>query len=259
MQNYLYLSLIPESLVVSMLPPEEFGAYLATGTRKRPHAQAMFFQIKPDFESDYFDLAAADRRCVPHPDGQPKHSVYLGVYRVLEHVPREAMGSLFLVTAHGQSLEIQPSELPADSDTGEYHLYQELGPVYPQIASCLAPPAFCRFITDQTKPIHVPRICLVDLELGDLAQDPVNGAASALPYPDLDHIRNCLCELQPIGQKQTKTVNRVGRQGLIYRCVKTGFYVGDQEGVLHYPYPSREELEGKHYAWWHCANDSELG
>jgi len=258
MSNYLYLSLIPESLVTSMLPPEEFGRYLATGTRKRPHGPAMFFEVRPDFQSDFFDLAGAERRCVAHADGQPKHSVYLAIYRVLEHVPREALGSLFLITAHGHVLELPPSELPAEHAEAGSHLYQELSPVHPLIASSLAPRAFCRFITDTTKAIHVPRICVVDLNLGGLAQDPVNGVASGLPYPNLEHIRNCLCELRPSGEKQIKTVDRIGRQSLIYRCVRTGFYVGDQEGLLYYPYPSLEELEGKHYAWWRCANDAEL-
>ncbi len=96
------------------------------------------------------------------------------------------------------------------------------------------------------------------MELGELARDPASGDASALPYANLEHIRDCLHELQPNGEKQTKTIDRVGRQGLIYRCVHTGFYVGDQEGVLYYPYPSREELEDKYYVWWRCANDAEL-
>jgi hypothetical protein len=258
MSHYLYLSLVPESLIASMLPPEEFGRYLATGTQKRPHGPAIFFQVRPGFRSDFFDLAAAESRCVPHPDGQPKHSVYLAIYRVLEHVPREALGSLFLTTAHGRVLELPPGDLPDDPPQPRCHLYQELAPVHPLIASSLGPSAFCRFITDAARPIHVPRICLVDLELGDLAADPASGTASGLPYPNLEHIRNCLRELKPAGDKQTKTVDRVGRQGLIYRCVRTGFYVGDPEGALYYPYPSREQLEGEYYAWWRCANDIEL-
>jgi len=258
MKNHLYLSLVPESLVASMLPPQEFGAYLATGTRKRPHGRAMFFEVQPGFESDYFDLDSADARCVPHPNGKPKHSVYVSVYRVLEHVPRHALGSLFLTTAHGKVLEIAPGELPSESKAGGPHLYQELAPLHPLIASALSPQAFCRYITDADRPIHVPRICFVDLELRELAQNPAKGNPSGLPYPHIDHIRNCLLELQPAGEKETKTVDRVGRQSLIYRCVRSGFYVGDNEGVLYYPYPTREELEGKFYEWWHCANDGEL-
>ncbi|MFW6154415.1 MAG: hypothetical protein ACOC95_04275 [Planctomycetota bacterium] len=258
MDNNLYLSLIPESLVASMLPPRQFGAYLATGTRKRPHGQAMFFEVRPGVDSDYFDLAGADARCVPHPDGQPKHSVYVSVYRVLEHVPREALGSLFLTTAHGKVLEIPPGAVPADANDAGAHLYQELAPVHPLIASALSPQAFCRHITDADRPIHVPRICFADLELGELTTDPAGGAASGLPYAHLDHIRHCLLELRPHGHKETKTVDRVGRQGLIYRSVKSGFYVGDAEGVLYYRYPTRNELESTFYDWWRCANDAEL-
>jgi len=257
MNAHLYLSLIPESLVASMLPPTEFGAYLATGTRKRPHGQAIFFKISPDFRSEYFDLASGDRRCVPHPDGQPKHSVYLAIYRVLEHVPLDAIQNLYLATAHGHVLEIEPDHIPPQP-TAKHHLYQELAPVHPLIASSLAPEDFAKYITDPARPIHVPKICFAELDLAGLAEDPQNGAAAGLPYPNLDHIRNCLCELGPTGGKQTKTVDRVGRQGLVYRCVKTGFYVGDPDRIRYYPCPSLEELESKYYSWWRCANDTEL-
>ncbi|MGB2823567.1 MAG: hypothetical protein WBF17_21485 [Phycisphaerae bacterium] len=257
MNAHLYLSLIPESLVASMLPPREFGAYLATGTQKRPHGQAMFFQVKQDFQSDFFDLASVDERCVPHPNGEPKHSVYLAVYRVLEHVPLSALGNLCLASAHGQVLEIEPAGAPSEA-AGKYHLYQELCPVHPMIASSLDPAGFSRLITDPARPIQVPRICFVELDLADLADDPAGGAAAGLPYPGVEHLRSCLCELRPIGGKESKTVDRIGRRSLIYRSVKTGFYVGDREGMLCYPYPTREELESKYYQWWRCVNDAEL-
>ncbi len=257
MEKYLYLSLIPESLVASMLPPEEFGAYLATGTRKRPHGEAMFFQLKRDLESDYFELSDVDKRCVPHPDGQPKHSVYLAIYRVLENVPLDAIESLWLITAHGRALELVQRELPPPPREN-YHLYQELCPVHPLIASSLSPDKFCRLITDTRKPISVPRICFVELQLGCLTDDPSSGGSLDLPYHNIDHIRACLNELRADTGKQTKTVNRISQQVIIYRCVKGGFFVGDGEKMVHYPYPTREELESEHYAWWRCANDTEI-
>ena len=258
MDTHLYLSLIPEAVVASMLSPKAFGRYLATGTQKRPHGQAMFFEINPDLlATDYFDLASGRERCVPHPDGNPKHSVYLAIYRALEHVPLEAIGSLYLVTEHGRALEIEPAETPQAAPDG-YHLYQELCPVHPLIASSFAPADFCALITDPAQPIHVPRICFVELDLGALAQDPARGSSWGLPYHNLEHIRSCLCELKPSGNKETKTIDRIGRRSLIYRSVSTGFCVGDRQRVLHYPYPSRDDLEGKYYAWWRCANDGEL-
>ena len=70
-ETYLYLSLIPETLVASMLPPEEFGTYLAVGTQKRSRAEAMFFSLDPDFRDEFFDWSIVERHCVPHGDGTP--------------------------------------------------------------------------------------------------------------------------------------------------------------------------------------------
>ena len=258
METYHYLSVIPEALVVSMLPPEAFGRYLATGTQKRPHGQAVFFQVRPDaFTGEYFDLATASKRCIPHAGGVPKHSVYVAVYRVLEHVPLDAIQGLYLATAHGRVLEIEVTEGHPEP-SGRYHLYQELCPVHPLIASSLSPSEFCRFITDPTRAIHVPRICFVELDLGGLAENPREATASGLPYPHVEHVRECLSELKPLGNKETKTVDRIGRRSLLYRSIKTGFYVGDQGGMLYYPYPSMDEMQRHHYEWWRCANDAEL-
>jgi hypothetical protein len=107
-KRYLYFSMTPESLISSMLPPEEFGHYLAVGTNKRTRGQAIFFEIDPDFQSDYFDLESIERRCVPHVDGKPKRSVYLSTYRVLENLPIENFRNLYLTTFDGKVLELKP-------------------------------------------------------------------------------------------------------------------------------------------------------
>ena len=256
MNVFLYFSVIPEALVASMLPPDEFGAYLATGTEKRSHGQAIFFEISPDFQSDYFDLDEARIRCVPRPDGNPKNSVYLSIYRVLEHIPLDVLGSLWLTTAHGKSLELTRRDQLTESERS-YFLYQELCPVQPLIASVLDPGSFSRFITSPDKPISLPKVCFADLEISGLATDPIGGQAVDLPYRNIDHLRDCVMELH-LGAKRTKTVDRQSHQSILFRCVKSGFFVGDHEQVIFYPYPSKEELAEKHYSWWHCANDSEV-
>jgi len=151
MEYHLYMSLIPESLVVSMLPPQEFGRYLAIGTKKRAKEQAIYFELSNDFENEYFDLQGAIKLCTPHEDGQPKHSVYVSTYRVLEHVPLETIGSLWLVTSNGLALELKQDSLPTEAEQ-IHHLYQELCPVHPLIASSLDPSEFCKFITDPPGP-----------------------------------------------------------------------------------------------------------
>ncbi|KKK63766.1 hypothetical protein LCGC14_2990970, partial [marine sediment metagenome] len=67
MANYFYLLLTPEALVASMLPPEEFGAYLAVGSEKRAHGQAVFFTVQ-DLPGNNFNLADAEKKCVHHAD-----------------------------------------------------------------------------------------------------------------------------------------------------------------------------------------------
>jgi len=251
MKTYLYLSLTPESLIVSMLPPAEFGTYLATGTQKRSREQAVYMEISEDFNNDRFNLTKARGLCVPHEDGQPKHSVYVSVYRVLEHVPLGVLGSLWLATRDGRTLALEQAPAPPESE-GAYHLYQELCPVHPLIASSLAPLSFYRFITSPDNNIALPAICFVDLELGALAEDPQQADAANLPYHDLPHLRDCLSELAS-GRKTTKTVNRTQPNHVPYRCVKSGFFVGNRSDVRHYPFPSAEELDRHHHEWWRSA------
>ena len=254
MATYSYLSLTPESLVVSMLPPEEFGRYMAVGNAKQTSGQAIFFSLKEGFDSKEFRLDEARKRCVPHADGEPKHSVYVAVYRVLEHVPLEAIDKLWLTTAHGRALKLEPGAVTATAGW-KHHLYRELAPLHPLIASSLAPEAFVSFITDKTNPIYVPKICFVELELAGMATDPARGNADNLPYRNMGHIRDCLAQIEA---KRVKTVDRLPQQSLMYRCIKGGIHIGDQGRCLSFPFPSIDELELNHDVWWRCANDSEL-
>jgi len=251
MDWHIYLSVIPESLVVSMLGPREFGTYLAVGTKKRAKEHAIYFDIKSDLQSDYFDLQKAIPHCKAHSDGQPKHSVYVSTYRVLEHVPLEAIGSLWLATRDGRVLELKQDSVPVEFE-GRYHLYQELCPVHPLIASSLNPAEFCKFITDPGVNVSVPKISFVELQLGGLANDPKNGQTEGLPYQNIEHLRDCLSELTSKA-KTTKTVDRIHPQRVPYRVIKSGFYVGHQDNMLYYPFPSEEELERDHHAWWRSA------
>jgi len=254
MAHYIYLSVIPEALVVSMLPPAEFGCYLAVGTKKRASEQAVFFELKSDFQGPGFDMEKAIQQCVPHDDGQPKHSVYVSIYRTLEHVPLEALGSLWLVTRDGLPFELKQGSLPAKGEsTQQQYLYQQLCPVHPLVASLLDPVDFCKFITDPAGRISVPKICFAELQLGDIPSKTGQEAAWNLPYKNIDHLRDCLVELTTKKEKITKTVDRTHSPKVPYRCIESGFYIGDHKTVLYYPFPSAKTLEHDHHRWWRSA------
>ncbi len=250
MKKYIYLCITPESLIASHLPPSEFGNYLATGTRKRLRGQAMFLEVDADkintLPTDYLD-----ERLIPNNNGEPKHSLYLSIYRALENTPLEAMKNLYLATDDGKVLELSP-ETYSSKGKRLIHLYQQLNPISTRVASKLSPPEFINFLTDPAKPVSAPRIALADLKLNKLAEDP-KAAIHDLPYPNPDHLRTCLTTLMSSEERQTKTVLRQFKCDLSYRTIDNGFFVGDQESYLFYPFPSTDELEGKYYSWWRSA------
>ena len=251
MSNFIYLTATPEALIASMLPPLEFGAYLSTGTKKRNKGQAIFFEVDLDKIEKLIDIESLNRRCVPKADGRPKSSVYLSVYKVLELIPLSALKSLYLTTDTGHTLELKKTQYNTSREVlGKLHLFQELCPVTPLVASELTPSAFVKRLTDGSIPIVLPKLFFVELILGELATNPLTGSVEQLPYSNIGHLRDCLEILKGEYEKHMKTVQRVYSGSLLYRTIESGFYVGAKDEVLFYPYPSLTELENLNYEFF---------
>jgi hypothetical protein len=251
MDRYIYLTSNPEALVASMLPPKDFGHYLSTGTKKRNRGQAIFFEVDLTKIENLIDIKSLNERCVPKPDGSPKSSVYLSVYKVLEMIPLDALKSLYLTTDNGYVLELQKKTYDKSSEPkNSLHLYQELCPVTPLVASELSPSAFMNRLTDGSTPIVLPKLFFVELKLGELATNPLSGSTENLPYPNVGHLRDCLEILKGEYQKHMKTVNRLYTGQLLYRTIETGFYIGTKENMIYYPYPKMSELENINYEFF---------
>lgn len=253
MTVHLYLSMIPEALIASMLPPEEFGTYYSVGYSKKVRGQAMFIELDPNFRHDFFPIEEGIARCVPHADGRPKKSVYIATYRVLEHMPLTGIENLYLVTRFGETLAIKRSyDYPEERDA--LHMYQEIAPVNPLVVSSLPPLEFYRFLTqDPDSMLHLPAICFVDLRLGALATNPEDGPVGDLPYDRINHLRECLVELKT-KRIHTKMVDRVHTVEYPYRMINSGIYLGNREEMAYFPLPTRDELRNKYYRWWRSAN-----
>lgn len=253
MTVHLYLSLIPEALIASMLPPEEFGMYYSVGYSKKSRGQAMFVELDPDYRNDFFPIVNGMARCVPHDDGTPKKSVYISTYRVLEHVPLTEMNTLYLVTKFGVSLKLKRSEEFPSKAAGLY-LYQEIAPVSNLVASTLQPLEMYKFLTqDPESMIHLPAICFVELRLGDLANNPEYGEVGDLPYDGLYQLREVLVELKT-KNVHTKIVDRVHTVEYPYRMIDSGIYVGNTDELVFFPLPERDKLRNEYYRWWRSAN-----
>jgi hypothetical protein len=251
MSKYIYLTCTPEALVASMLPPEGFGMYLSTGTKKRNKGQAIFFEVDLGQIEKLIDIDSLNKRCVAKEDGSPKSSVYLSVYKVLEMIPLAALKSLYLITDHGCVLELKRAPYDKSKEKeNALHLYQELCPVTPLVASGLAPSVFLKRLTDGSIPIVLPKLFFVELKLGELATNPLYGSAEHLPYTNIGHMRDCLEILQGEYEKHMKTVQRIYSGLLLYRTIETGFYVGAKNDLAFYPYPTMAELENINYEFF---------
>ncbi|MBN2047804.1 MAG: hypothetical protein JW750_08190 [Anaerolineaceae bacterium] len=252
MDKYLYLSLIPEALIASMMPPDEFGSYYAVGTQKRSSGQALFFEIDPSFRSSEFNIEEGLNRCVPHEDGRAKASVYISIYRTLERVPMDVIKKLYLVTQDGRVLTLDAvAEIPKDEI--DIHLYQEIAPVTPLVASNLDPVGFYQNIVVSDPLIKLPALAFVELKLGELAADPKHGAIGDLPYRNMDHIRTCLSDCRNNRFKHTKMVDRNTNGEFLYRTIKNGLFFGNQKKLLYFPMPDEATLKKEHYQWWRSA------
>jgi hypothetical protein len=247
MTKYLYLSITPEALIGSMLPPAEFGQYMATGTKKCNRSQYIFFgldfeQVMPMFSSDYFNS-----RCVTKPDGKPKSTVYLSIYRVLEFIPFSAIKDLYITSDQGYVLRIARNTYDkVRGSKRDMHLYQELCPVTTQVASNLPPHAFLKTLTDGSLPLRLPKLFFADLRINDLADNPFYGSEEYLPYGSVSHLRDCLEIIRSEEKKQMKTVQRFHTGKLFYQTIDTGFYLGSRDNIIFYPFPSLAELEKTH-------------
>jgi len=256
MQPFVYVSLMPEALVASNLGAEEFGAYLAVGSQKRARGQALFFKLDEKYAAERLEVLGQRALVDPNGGRGVRRSAYLSIYRVLEQIAPEALESLHLVTDEGRVLTLLPADYQPEPGP-RFHLYQEFCPVTPRVVSTLEPRDFAARITDPREVVSLPALLFADLELARLADDPEATGIDDLPYPNLEHLRDCLRELREKPHKTTKTVIRYLQQDVLYRTIRRGFYLATAGGGFrHFPMPSREQLETTHYAWWRSALSS---
>ena len=253
MAVHYYLSVFPvEALIASELEPAQFGSYMATGSKKGSSEIIMFVEVKGGFGSA-FDWEYAKSRCVPHPNGDPKHSVYLSVYRTLEQVPLSEFKSLYLVTRDGRSLELkQSSYKKAGTDSG-FYIYQELCPINPLIVSRLAPDDFAKNMTDPGNKVTVPQIMFADILHPQLDDPEHTGNTGGLFLNQKSHFLNCVASITSGAEKSNKTFNRTHVESFTYQMVGTGFFAGDGKELLFFSMPSIEEIKDIDYDWGRSA------
>jgi hypothetical protein len=251
MQTHFYLSISPiEALIASQLEPEAFGRYMAVGTKNGSHEHIMFLAVSGGF-GDHFDWEYARTRCVNHENGEPKHSLWMSVYRVLEHVPTGVMGTMYLTTADGRSLALDRTTAYTSVDR-PFHVYQELAPLTPLVVSAFDPPAFATSLTDPEEHVSVPRVAFADLKVIDFDDMTTTGNIGAAYDRNLEHLKECVRDVTAAAGKPNKNVER-SVSSFSYQIIGDGVFIGDRTGVVTYEMPDIAVIRRNHYEWGRSA------
>jgi hypothetical protein len=247
-----YLTVFPsEALISSQLTPQQFGSYMATGSKKGSAERLIFIELEEDF-GDYFDWVYAKERTVAHANGDPKHSVYLSVYRALEHTPIEVMKSLFLTNKDGRTLKLEKKEYTPPQERG-FRVYKEMCPTHPVIVSTLAPKEFCQYMTNPKIKTSVPKLVFADLKVPNLENPDYSGNIGGMYSKKFGHLMECIASVKDSDGKRNKTFDRSLVESFTFQVIDSGVYVGSHESLIAFPMPSLEELKEIDYDWGRSA------
>lgn len=243
-----YLSIYPlEALIASQLDPVQFGYYMSMGKKNGSYERIMFAEVEGEFGSN-FDWEYARKHCVQHPDGSPKHSVWMSVYRSLEFVELDRLKSLYLTTKDGRTLELERSQYEPRSTGHNYYIYQELCPIRPLVVSTLDPRQFSQYMTDPKNKVHVPRVVFADLKVVDLDHFEQTGNIGGAYDRNIEHLKECIEDVTTQVDKPNKNVER-SVDSFSYQIINEGVYVGQGADIVEYKMPSMDELRQDYYEW----------
>jgi hypothetical protein len=247
MEIHYYLSIFPtEALIASQMSPVDFGSYMATGAKSGSYERMIFIEIEGGFGRD-FDWKYAEERTVPHPDGTPKRSVWLAVYRVLENTPLDKMKSLYLVTQDGRVLELGQTEYTPPEVKRDFYVYQELCPVTPLVVTVHDPRTFGVYMTHKEVHTRVPKIAFADLKVVNFDNLEDTGNIGGIYDRNIDHLKDCILAVTKDSVKKVKNVERSPVESFGYQTINQGIYIGDGESLLMYPMPSIDEMRRDHF------------
>ncbi len=249
MNIYYYLTVFPmEALIASQLDPTSFGSYMATGTKKGSAEKLIFIEVE-QFQSDFFDWEYAAQRCMPHQNGDPKASVYLSVYRTLEHTPLTVLKSLFLTTQDGRTLELPRCKYTPPVHERKYFIYKELCPLNLLVVSSLDPLQFPQFLTTGESKVWVPKLIFTDLKQALFKDSDYTGHIGLCLRGKKEHFEECLREIVTTPAKPNKILDRSHLESFSYQVIENGLYIGDGEHLVFYKMKSEAELRSDHRDW----------
>jgi len=255
-ENRLYLLLHPSAaLIGSQYEPEALARHYTVGPTRYYRGKIIFAELDAGFRNPYFPIGEALARLQPHEDGRPKATKFISSYRVLEHIDFSALGSLFLSTAEGYILQLDPARYSEKEPGGGPNIYAEITPLHMLVLSMLDFVQFGAFITDPASSIGAPRFFYtrLGLDFHEFLQGYEGNPFMQPPVPNLHPsvLRDAIRELQTVGYKKNKGLSlRSNLDAVSYRLIHSGFMFASRQDRRFYPMPPPREIEKRSLKFW---------
>lgn len=242
------------ALVASQLVPEKFGEHYTTGSAKHTSGKVIFAELDINFRHPQFPIDEILTQTVPHEDGQPKKTKFIASYNVLEHVDLNAIKRLYLTTANGIVLPIDPADYTTYNQPNKLRIYQEICPLETLVISNKDQREFGRFITSQPNK-GAPKILFTQIEfdIQHFLDANKNKEIFHIDLPGVNPYRfyDCIMELSNHPDKLTKTISLGGLlRDISYKFLRHGFWFAAGNELKFFPMPSLSDLENKYFHWW---------
>jgi len=251
-QNRLYQILYPNnSLVASQLNPEAFGKHFLVGTSRHYEGKVIFSEIDADYRHDFLPIEKGFAELVPHEDGRPKATKFISSYRVLEHIDLDAIQSLYLVTANGETMQLKQGVHDKPHQAGLIRTYAQICPTTILSMSKLNAGEYASYLTGSRHSKWVPKLFFtqIDLPIKQFLKEFEEHPFMAPPFPFVHpaKLRNSILELENT-DKESKGISLNSEMEKIpYTKIRHGFWLACDQKSLFFPMPDSESIKKDHY------------
>jgi len=254
-QKRIYQILYPNnSLVASQLDPEQFGKHFLVGTARHYEGKVIFCEVDANYRNDFLAIDEAFTELRAHEDGRPKATKFISSYRVLEHIDLDAVKSLYLVTANGQTLELKQGIHDKSHQPGLVRTYAQICPTTILSMTKLNADEYTRYITGSRHSKWVPKLFFTQIELPieaflkEFEEHPF--MAPPFPFVHPAKLRNAIMELEET-DKDAKGISLNSEMEKIpYTKIRHGFWLASDQKNLFFPMPDIDQIRKEHYQFY---------
>jgi hypothetical protein len=254
-ENRIYMVLYPNAaLIASQYDPEMFAKHYTSGSSRHYSGKLVFAEVDTGYRNDFFDIENILKELVPHADGRPKATKFIGSYRVLEHVDLSAIGKLYISTEEGHCIDLERGEYDRSHEEA-IRIYAEISPMRMLVMSRFNPLEFGAYITDPANHKSAPKqfYTQLDIDLPEFIEDFEHNPFKPSPISALhpSTIRDGYLELTAKPDKKSKAMALDSNlDNITFRLLKHGFTFFTKGESIFYPLPSHSAIEAKNLKFW---------